>query len=191
MNTHILMLHRQWLSTKIEYENSIFLLPNTLSWRLWCQYWVALVYIITAWMCCKISDFNTAENHHYKCHLVARQYCMQPLVLNSLEYFLSSEQISTCDSPHSWRFYSAAPLADQATYTMTQFPIQSDYLDTELTSPCPTLVMPNTRLGRNAHRFCKFLACLRWIPKSQPSAQEARTLHIRTLYTPSLHCQWP
>ena len=38
-------------------------------------------------------------------------------------------------------------IGDQATCIMTQFLTQSHYLGTELTSPCPVLVMPSTRLG--------------------------------------------
>ena len=57
----------------------------------------------------------------------------------------TSEVISgwvlTCDNPHSWRLYSAASLGNQATSTMTCYPTQSHYADTEPTSPCPILIM--------------------------------------------------
>ena len=40
-------------------------------------------------------------------------------------------QVMTCASVHSWRLYSAAPLGDQATSTMTWYPTQPQYPDTE------------------------------------------------------------
>ena len=38
---------------------------------------------------------------------------------------------------NSWRFYSVAPLGNQATGTITQYSTQSWYPASELTSPCP------------------------------------------------------
>ena len=46
-----------------------------------------------------------------------------------------SAQVLTCNSAHSWQLYSAAPLGDQATNTMTWYPKQSHYPDAEPTSP--------------------------------------------------------
>ena len=53
----------------------------------------------------------------------------------------------TCDSVHLWWPFCAAPVGNQATATMTWYPTQSHYPDTEVTSSCPILLMPNTRLG--------------------------------------------
>ena len=44
-------------------------------------------------------------------------------------------QVPTCDSAHSWWLHSVAPLGDQTTGNMLQFPTQS-YLGTDLTSLC-------------------------------------------------------
>ena len=52
--------------------------------------------------------------------------------------------VPTCNSVHSWRIYSVTPLGEQATRTMTRYPTQSHYLDTEPTSPFPTLIMQST-----------------------------------------------
>ena len=52
-------------------------------------------------------------------------------------------------------FISAAPLGDQANSTMTWYPTQSHYFDTEPTSPCLILIMPSTWLGSNE---CKILS---------------------------------
>ena len=38
-----------------------------------------------------------------------------------------SEQVPTCDSLHSWRLTSAAPLGDQATSTMISHPVTLSY----------------------------------------------------------------
>ena len=40
-------------------------------------------------------------------------------------------------------YVSATQLGDQATGTMTRYPAQSHYHDTEPTSPCPTLLFSN------------------------------------------------
>ena len=64
--------------------------------------------------------------------------------------------VPTCDSADSWQLYSAAPLGNQTTRTMTHYPIpshptQSHYPDTVRTSPCPILVMPSARLGSDMY----------------------------------------
>ena len=41
----------------------------------------------------------------------------------------------TCDSMRSWQYYSAAPMGNQTTSNMTQFPTQSHYPDSGPTSP--------------------------------------------------------
>ena len=53
-------------------------------------------------------------------------------------------------SAHSWHLY------------ITLYPIQSHYPDTDLTSPCPILLMPNTRLGSDKYQFYKSLVLLDW-----------------------------
>ena len=40
----------------------------------------------------------------------------------------------------------------------SRFPTQSQYRDTELTSPSPTLVIPNARLGCDKYQFVKLFA---------------------------------
>ena len=47
--------------------------------------------------------------------------------------------VMICNSAHSWQFYNAVPLEDQATGIMTSYPTQSYDTDTELTSPRPFL----------------------------------------------------
>ena len=63
--------------------------------------------------------------------------------------------ILTCDSAHQWQRYSAAPVGDQAAGTMVRLLTQLQYTDTELTIPCPILVMPIARLGSDKYQFCK------------------------------------
>ena len=45
---------------------------------------------------------------------------------------LATSRAPTCDSAQSLRFYSVATLGDQATGTITQYPTQSQYPNTEL-----------------------------------------------------------
>ena len=49
--------------------------------------------------------------------------------------------------------YSAAPLGDQATSSITWYLTQSHYPDTEPTSPCLILIMPSARLGSDQYKF--------------------------------------
>ena len=80
---------------------------------------------------------------------------------------------------HSWQLYSAAPLTDHATGTITWYPTQSHYPDTELPSPCPILLMPSARLCSDKYQFDKFLVWLSPHSNSRPSTQEAFTVPIR------------
>ena len=61
--------------------------------------------------------------------------------------------VPTCDRAQSWRLYSAAPPRDQAASNMAWCPTRSCYPVTEPTSPCPRLIMPNTRLGGDKYQF--------------------------------------
>ena len=54
---------------------------------------------------------------------------------------------------HSWPLYSAASLGHQATSTMTCYPTQSQYPDTDPTIPFPILIMLSARLGSNQYQF--------------------------------------
>ena len=58
-----------------------------------------------------------------------------------------STRVPTGDKVPSWVFYSAPPLGNPSADTMTWYPTQSLYPDTELTSPCPILIVSYTRLG--------------------------------------------
>ena len=57
------------------------------------------------------------------------------------------------------KHYSAPPLGNQATSTMTKYPIQAHYpdSDTELTGPCPILLMLNADLKSGNYQFCTSL----------------------------------
>ena len=68
-----------------------------------------------------------------------------------------SGQVQTCDSAHSFGLYSVAPLGNQAADTMTLCPTQLHYPHTELTSPCPILLMSFARQGSENYEFYKSL----------------------------------
>ena len=93
-----------------------------------------------------------------------------------LEYYVLatykvSRQVPTTDSVHPWRLYRASPLRDHASGIMTQYPTQSYYHDTELTSPRPILIMQSARLGSEKYQFCNSLDWLDWELNSRPSAR--------------------
>ena len=83
------------------------------------------------------------------CDMVVQQLCLTLVSVCLLLFFIlaTSKVISgwaqTCDSAHSSRLYTVASVGDQATITMTQYPTQSHYPDTESTSPWPILLMPS------------------------------------------------
>ena len=66
---------------------------------------------------------------------------------------IKPEQVPTCERTYSWRFYSAAHWRNHTHTAMTQFQIESHYPDTELTSPCCSLLMPSSRLGTDKYKF--------------------------------------
>ena len=70
-------------------------------------------------------------------------------------------------------FIMLPPLANQITGTITQYPSQSHYRDTELTSPSPILLMPSTQLGSNKHQFYMSLFGLDWEPNCWHPTQKA------------------
>ena len=89
-------------------------------------------------------------------------YCFVSLFLLNAQ--ATSKVISgwapTFDSLLSWRLHSAAPLGSHAVSTMTWYPTQSHYPDTEQISPCPILIMPSTWLGSDMYQFVKSLIWL-------------------------------
>ena len=53
------------------------------------------------------------------------------------------------DIVHLWRRYSDVSPGDPDTSIITRFPTKSHNPDSELTSFCPVLLMPSSRLGSN------------------------------------------
>ena len=79
-----------------------------------------------------------------------------------LPYFLAtskviSGRVLTCDSMHSWRLHSAVSLGDHATSNSSWYLTQSNYPDTEPTSPCPALMMPSAWLVSDMYQFKSFI----------------------------------
>ena len=64
-----------------------------------------------------------------------------------------SGQVPTYDSAHSLRLHSVVPMGNQDASTMTWYPTQSHYLDTEPTSPYTILLIPNAWLGSDKYEF--------------------------------------
>ena len=61
-----------------------------------------------------------------------------------------SKWVQTCGSVRSWRLYSAAPLGNQAANTVTCYPTQSHYPETEPNSYCPILIKPSANINFKA-----------------------------------------
>ena len=92
-------------------------------------------------------------------------YRLIRFLVGGRSFISSSGWVPTCDSAHSWRLYGAAPLGDQAVSTITWYPIQSQYPDTEPTSPCPILVKPDAWLRSNKYKLLShwFDSTMVWI----------------------------
>ena len=65
--------------------------------------------------------------------------------------------------------------------TMTQFPTQSHYPDTERTNHCPLPVMPSTSLSSDIYQLCESLVWLEFDSNSRTSTLEACALAIQPL----------
>ena len=118
--------------------------------------------------------------------------CCEDVVCRLLEFYvlaisnIISEWTLPCESAHTWQLYSAAPLGNQATTTMTQHPTQSHYPTTELTSPCPILLMSSARLGSNKYQFYKSLV---WLDQ-EPNAPISHTRgHILPIWPQHQFCK--
>ena len=61
--------------------------------------------------------------------------------------------VLTCNSAHSWRIYSPAPLGDQAASTMTWHLTLPHYPDIGPISPCHILIMMSAWLGSDKHKL--------------------------------------
>ena len=62
------------------------------------------------------------------------------------------------------------------------------YSDFELSSPCPILIIPSSRVGCEKYQFNKSLASLVREPDSQSPAREARAVPIqRPFAIPAMH----
>ena len=88
--------------------------------------------------------------------------------------------IPICNSVRSLRLYSVAPLGNQGTSTMTRFPTQSHYPDTDPTSHCPILIMQSTWVGSNKYNFYNSLVGLDQGSSPRSPARKASTPPIRS-----------
>ena len=68
-----------------------------------------------------------------------------------------SEWVPTCNSVYTGRLYSAVPMGNHATDTMTWYSSQLHSPNTEPSSPCPTLLMLSDMLGSEKYQLCKSL----------------------------------
>ena len=82
---------------------------------------------------------------------------------------------------HCWSFTSLQHLRSYQG-TMTQYPTQAHYPDTDVISPCRILLMPSTRLGSDKYQFYKTLFWLERKPNSGSPAPKASALPIRPLH---------
>ena len=115
-----------------------------------------------------VSDSQPADTSGSRPHaaisLIKSQHLVTCLLLF---YVLATFKVitgwePTCDNMHSSRLYSAVPLWDQQIITMTWYPIQSHYSDTEPTSLCPILLKLSARLGSEKYQCHNSLVLLSW-----------------------------
>ena len=86
--------------------------------------------------------------------IICTVLCLTPLFL---EFYIlattkvTSGRVLTCDNAQ-W-LNGTAPMRIQATSAITWYPTQPHYLDTELTSPCPILIMLSSWLESDQYQF--------------------------------------
>ena len=90
----------------------------------------------------------------------------------------TSGLVLTCESAHSWCLYSAAPLENQASNTMTEYSTQSHYPNTEPASSTPILLMLNTCLVCSKSKFLRD-----WFDSSIVRSQEFESPNLRNQET--------
>ena len=147
---------------------------------------IATEYLEVWWSCYRpfmvINDVNRSLKtvEVVMVHVIYLMTCALSLFLfcNLATCGLISGWVPICGSAHSWWLYSAAPQGDQAVSTMTQCPTQSHYPGTELTSPCPSLIIPSTYLGSDKYQFCKSLVWVGWESNPRSSTPEAYAVPI-------------
>ena len=98
-------------------------------WELWWKLWV-----------------TQALNRLMEAHHVWDTACVFVGFYVLATSAIISGRVLPCGSVRSRRPYHASLLGDLAISTMTWYPIQSHYHDTNLTSPCLILLMRSTRL---------------------------------------------
>ena len=84
--------------------------------------------------------------------------CIFFFILTTLKAI--SRRLPPCDGTQSWWICCAGPLRNQAASTITWYPHQSHYPNTEPNSPCPILIIPSTWLGSDKYQFYKSLVWL-------------------------------
>ena len=126
------------------------------------------------------SEEQSKEERQFTVGLKER-VCFVCLLLN---YALTTSKVisgwvPTCDRTPSWQLYHAAPLGNQGIHTITWYPTQSPYPDTDPTSPFPILITPNAWLGSDKYQFYKSLVWLGpWSPARYIHAVQIWPLHL-------------
>ena len=115
----------------------------------------------------KIKTHITHKTRHATCGLGYQVLHARNLVLvcwcfTSWQHLMSNQEWY-CLTAHTWWLDKAAPVRDQAADTMTQFPSQTYYPDTEEPNPCPMLVMLTIKQGGVKYQFYKSLAWLCYV----------------------------
>ena len=110
---------------------------------------------------CASNNYNATQTPHRYIHTCIITWWLNWLLVGcwsfiSWQYLRSYQDRYRHVTVHNHGDFvncSAALLADQATSTMTEYPTQLHYPDSEPTSPCPVLVMSSARLGSNKYQF--------------------------------------
>ena len=80
---------------------------------------------------------------------------------------------------------------NQAISTITWYPTQPHYPDTELTSPCPILIIPGTWLGSNKYQFYKSLVWLdHWFKRTISCMRDECFTDSATAPSQYVKCFW-
>ena len=124
----------------------------------WCTPWQSLSFLTTklihrCWylMANSRKGYNPpGPQHHHSLNIA----CLLRLLVPTTSKVISG-WVPTYDNAHLWWHYSAATLGDHIVGTMTRYPTQSYYPDTEWTRLYPVPLMLSARLSHDKNRCSK------------------------------------
>ena len=143
---------------------------------IYCTYTLTEWYLLYIYTHCVVFTVHT-----HSLWLISNKILLLFYILAASDVI--SGRVPTCDRMHSWWLYCAASLGQQAARTMTCYPTQSHYPDTEPTCPCSILIMPKYQTRKRQVSIVKSLLWLHQKSNPWPSDSLICQHRRQTLYS--------